>query len=369
MNNYKKEQVICLICGYETDNHQSFNSHIAHAHHIKSKDYYDTYIKNETEGLCKTCGKSTQFINMWKGYRDFCCISCMSSNKNIQQQKRNTSMKHFGVEYPHQSEIIKQNMANTNQEKFGANNVFASEYGKQKCKETWQAKYNVDNPAKAKEVQEKMADTCMRLYNATSPLGSEEVQNTIRQTLIVKYNVEHSSQIPSSRLKAKQTTREHFGVDCVLQLDSVREKTYQSAYTSEARSKAAKTRRAKGTRSALETMLEDFFIQNNIPYKMEYNIDNRYPYLCDFYLPNTDTFIEINGYWTHGGHFFDKTNQEDLQLLEKWKSKNTPQYKTAINVWTQKDIEKRNCAIKNNLNYVVLWNKNDIITYTNSFDL
>lgn len=88
----KMELVICKICGYTTKNHQSFNSHISHAHHIKSKDYYDAYLKKDNEDLCKTCGKLTKFINMWDGYRTFCSNSCMSSNKDIQNKRKQTSL-------------------------------------------------------------------------------------------------------------------------------------------------------------------------------------------------------------------------------------------------------------------------------------
>jgi hypothetical protein len=368
MNNYKIEQVKCLICGYETNNHQSFNSHIAHAHHIKSKDYYDMFLKKEDEGICLTCGKPTKFNNMWDGYRTFCCNSCMSSNEMIQNQKKETSNKHFGVDYPHQSEIIKQNMEETNMRKFGAGNVFASEYGKEKIKETNMKKFGIDNPAKVKEVQEKIANTCMERYNASSPLGSELIQEKIKQTLIREHGVEYSSQIPESREKTKETVRKRHGVDFIFQLERVRARTAETAYTQEARSKAAKTRRLNGNRSKLEDFLEDFFIEHNIDYQTEYK-ESRYPYFCDFYLPDTDTFIEINGYWTHVGHWFDETNQEDLQLLEQWKQKDSPQYKRAIYVWTQSDIEKRNTANKNNLNYIVLWNKQDIINYINSFNI
>lgn len=200
-----------------------------------------------------------------------------------------------------------------------------------------------------------------------APLANEEIKNKIKQTCKTKHGVNWTSQIPESREKTKQTNKKKYGKEHIFQLESVREKTAKTAYTHEARSKAAKTRRLKGNRSKLEDFLEDFFIKNSIIYKTEYK-EERYPYFCDFYLPDIDTFIEINGYWTHGGHWFDKTNQDDLQLLKKWNLKNTPQYKRAIYVWTISDIEKRDIAIKNNLNYIVLWNKQDIINYINSFN-
>lgn len=169
MNNL--ENVKCLICGYETDNHQSFNSHISHAHHIKSKEYYDTYLKKENEGICLTCGKPTKFKNMWNGYRDFCCNSCMSSNKIIQEKRKQTSLQHYGTEFPHQAQEVKDKMANTCLEKYGATNVYASDYGKQKIKETCQNKYNTNNPAQAQEVKEKMANTCLEKYGITCPIS------------------------------------------------------------------------------------------------------------------------------------------------------------------------------------------------------
>ena len=41
-------------------------------------------------------------------------------------------------------------------------------------------------------------------------------------------------------------------------------------------------------------------------------------------------------------------------------------YKTCIRVWTQSDVEKRNCAKNNKLNYVVLWSKQDILDWIKS---
>ena len=94
----------------------------------------------------------------------------------------------------------------------------------------------------------------------------------------------------------------------------------------------------------------------------------RYPYFCDFYLPETDTFVEINGFITHNNHFYDENNLEDCKykkLLEE-KAKISEFAKSILRVWSQTDVEKRKCAKKNNLNYVVLWNKNDIEDWINS---
>lgn len=267
-NNYKIEKVVCLICGYETNNHQSFNSHIAHAHHIKSKDYYDTYIKTSDDGICKTCGKPTSFMNMWSGYRTYCCNSCMSSNKDIQNQRKQTSLLHYGVEFPHQSQEVKDKMANTCLAKYGVTNVYASEY-------------------------------------------------------------------------VKQLNKENAG---------------------QRRLKEIQTRTINGTRSTVEMYFKEKLEANNIEYIEEYSTDERYPFPCDFYLPKTDTFIELNFYWMHGEHWFDNTNSDDMHKLNIWKEKatNSSQYYAAINIWTKHDILRKHTAETNKLNYIVLWNIQDI---------
>ena len=281
VNNYKIETIKCLKCGYTTNNRQSFNSHIAHAHNMKSKEYYDTYIKKDSEGLCKTCGKPTNFKTMWVGYRDFCCDSCMSSNKDIQEKRKQTSLLHYGVDYISQSEEVRQKVINTCQERYNADNVFASEYGKNKIRDTLINKYNVTN-------------------------------------IIYDYNT---------------------------------------------RCKMAKSRVKNGNHSSLEDYLENILISKNINFKKDYIDEIRYPFKCDFYLVDSDTFIEINNYWVHNDHFYDKNNIEDQLIVEQWKNKNKTHYDRAIKIWTIYDVNKHDMAIKNNLNYIVLWNKKDIDNY------
>jgi hypothetical protein len=82
-----------------------------------------------------------------------------------------------------------------------------------------------------------------------------------------------------------------------------------------------------------------------------------YPYNCDFYLPDYDLYIEIQGNWTHGTHPFDVNNIDDINKLEilKEKSKTSVFYKTAINIWTVRDVKKRETARNNNLNYLEIF--------------
>ena len=76
-----------------------------------------------------------------------------------------------------------------------------------------------------------------------------------------------------------------------------------------------------------------------------------YPYLCDFYIPEIDTYIEYNGHWSHGFEPYIGTKNQ-LEKIYKWKSSNKKYYINAIKTWTIRDPLKRETAKKNNLNYL-----------------
>ena len=92
---------------------------------------------------------------------------------------------------------------------------------------------------------------------------------------------------------------------------------------------------------------------------------NVYPFNCDFYIPSLDLYIEYKGTWLHGGHLYDKDNEEDLKILEKWKSKNSKFYNNAIYTWTILDIKKINYVKKYNLNYIEFYNINQFLEWYN----
>lgn len=96
----------------------------------------------------------------------------------------------------------------------------------------------------------------------------------------------------------------------------------------------------------------------NYQYKCE-----KYPYYCDFYIPQLDLYIECNFHWTHGEHIFDENNLDDIKIINNWKLKNTKYYDTAIYVWTELDPKKLQIAQQNNLNYLVFYSEKDFINW------
>ena len=95
----------------------------------------------------------------------------------------------------------------------------------------------------------------------------------------------------------------------------------------------------------------------------QYTDTERYPFACDFYIIPTDTFIELNLSWTHGGHRFDNENEDDLQKLSIWqkKAETSQYYENAIKTWTIRDVQKFEVAEKNNLNYIVYYREDEFI--------
>ena len=83
--------------------------------------------------------------------------------------------------------------------------------------------------------------------------------------------------------------------------------------------------------------------------------DFRYPFNCDFYIKSFDLFIEINAHYSHGNHWYDENNHDDVLRVNNLLQSNKKKSIDAVHVWTKTDVEKRNYAKNSKLNYLVFW--------------
>ena len=201
------------------------------------------------------------------------------------------------------------------------------------------------------EVKHIIGIGCIGCYNR-----SESHKQSIVNTIQTRYGEDYinSSQIPIIKDRIKANSQLKYGTD-------------NPGNNRDARIKANMTMRGNGNGSSMEDRFELLLINHQISYKTQYKSE-LYPYFCDFYLDDLDLYIELNGYWSHGNHKFDKNNEDDLKILDNWKNKANnghKQYNNAINVWTNTDLKKYECAKINNLNYLVLWNDDDINNFFN----
>lgn len=331
--------------------------------------------------VCENCGKPIKFLGkpsrMWKTY---CSNQCRYSLNRLNKYKQ-TCLEKYGVEYAQQSNKVKDKAKQTCLEKYGVEHYTNREKSKQTCLE----KYGVEFSSQADVVKEKIKQTCLEKYGVTNGGGSEQALEKIKQTCLKRYGLTNGGGSKESLEKIKQTCLERYGVDCSFKIDSVQEKikqtclkkygVYSYSKTEEYSDYMSKLMSSKEMQNKInETKRKNHtFNTSKIENKLykeiklifpsviaQYNKDDRYPWNCDFYIPELDMFIEFQGSWTHGKHPFDYNSEEDQEILKKWKIKNTKYYNNAIQTWIDRDQKKRETAKKNNLNYIELFNKEDI---------
>jgi hypothetical protein len=96
----------CLLCSFIAKSARGLSVHISKVHKINIKNYYDKYIKEDNEGICKTCKKPTRFYNLNKGYNKYCSIECSHNSK-----ERNTKISNAKTEW-HSKKENKEHMKN-----------------------------------------------------------------------------------------------------------------------------------------------------------------------------------------------------------------------------------------------------------------
>lgn len=154
MNDYRKNEnnfLICEECGRLCKNLKSLGCHIIKFHKIKPQIYYDKWIKEDNENICKKCEKPTAFMNLGLRYMQFCSKKCSRNSFETQEKERITNFKRYGVEYCWQNKIIRNKVQ------------IASE-------KTCMIKYGVKNPTQNNNIFQKQQinSYCSKKYRNTN---------------------------------------------------------------------------------------------------------------------------------------------------------------------------------------------------------
>lgn len=256
--------------------------------------------------------------------------SSFAKTEEYINKTKKTNLEKYGVEWWLQTDTCKNEAKKAKKEKYGDENY----NNRNKAKKTTLEKYGVENTKQWKGAKEKEKETCLKKYGVTSYTKTKEYKE-----------------------KSKETSIKHFGIDNCTKSETWKEKWYgnkewvknktDSIYNSMIKNNSFKY-------SKTEKIIF-LFLKENYPDVIRQYKESRYPFKCDFYIPTKDLFIEYNGYWTHGGHPFDENNPDDINKLNKWKSKDNKIYKAAIKTWTIKDPLKIKTFNENKLNYIILW--------------
>ena len=238
------------------------------------------------------------------------------------------------------------NIKKTKKEHFGDENYNNRIQAKQTCLD----KYNVDNPFKDVD---KIKKSYIDHLGVDHPMKNKDICAKVINKKDYKQEV----------LKRKETIKHKY----------INEKSFNSnksklAWNNNHDNILIKTYETKKKNNSFNTSVGESVIYNYLctifdksDIFREYSND-RYPFHCDFYIKSRDLFIELNLHWSHGGHLFNKDNKDDLQKLAKWeeKAQDSDYYKNAIKTWTIRDVNKHDCAVSNKLNYLAIYNLNEL---------
>jgi len=319
----------------------------------------------------------------------------LSLNNRTDEEKQKTKEKRLKTTQNWSNEYkveIHNKMVNTCLERYGTTNGGYTENAKIKIQQTCLKKYGVDNPGKIKESHEKAKKTNIIRYGGNAPICSSEIKEKIKQTNIIRYGGNAPSSSTEIKEKIKQTNIIRYGVDVASKLNETKEKQRNTCLERYGVDTFFKTEKLKKMSNSPETKRKEYETKiknhtfstsreeeylynclcnkygiNNV--KRQYSSDS-YKYNCDFYITTINLYIEYNGSHYHHFHPFDETNKNDIIELNKLKNlaenserhKNgkKSQYDTIIYVWCILDVKKRKMANINKLNFIELWNKNDI---------
>lgn len=366
---------------------------------IRMKYHIDVHPK------CPVCGNFTKFYGFKNlMFTNHCSNKCTQLDSETKIKFKQTCLEKYGVDAPMKSSKIKEKSKQVCLEKYGVENISQFFETKEKYKQTCLEKYGVDNPFKlektkinshSKEAKEKQRKTCLEKYGVENSFQSKEVRQKYKENYKRKYGVENPFQNEMIKEKIKQTCLEKYGVDKASKSDVIKEKCKQTClkkygveFTFQNKeiqnkgkqtclekygvdraiknpiisNKAINTRIKNHTWSSSKTEEELYlYIKEKFPSVKRQYKEERYPYFCDFYIPELDLFLELNGTWTHGNHPYDMNSKEDNSILNIWKekSKEHPMYLTAIKTWVVSDVNKRNKAKENHLNFKEVWNLNE----------
>ena len=312
-----EDKLVCKICGKEMT---ALGRHLK-IHNMTSKQYYDQFLKKENEGKCLECGKETLFLNIKNGYRKLCSLNCLYKSSIVKEKKKQTCLKHFGVEHPFQSKEIKDKGKQTCLRLYNGNHQSQTKEVQEKRKQTMLNRYGVENPFKFEGVRDKLKQTCLERYKCNSFIESKKFKQIMKN----KYNAENPLQSNEISKKHKQTMLDRYGVKNPLQNIEICRKQQKSAFKMKSIEIEGKKFDVQGyeeqfLRLCQKDLIPEFQIDDltsDVP-SIKYSFgDKEHIYIPDFFHQKSNTVIEIKSPWT-----FDRCGKFDkVKEINKAKCK------------------------------------------------
>jgi very-short-patch-repair endonuclease len=272
--------------------------------------------------------------------------------------------------------------AETNIKRHGAANVFASADIKIKIKSVLKDRYGADHPQRVLEIKQKTMQTNIEKYGVSNVAKSELIKERTRKSCLEKYGKDYLFQTEYFKIASRATCLERFGVKYHSQRQVMREKIGKNLkrYRSEWKEsmmqnhgvdspfKMPPTRKSCISDSAInkkrETMRRNKTWKASKPEDRLYEkLVKKYPrtqrqvavgrWSMDFYVPEIDTYVNLNGIYWHG------RNRSENDLI----TSGSAQDKVILE--TQRRDKKRDVWFnERNLKLVIVW-EDEIEKYFN----
>lgn len=344
------------------EKHPEINDYIVNRY-PDSTSYKETLYRIllgiEKRPVCKTCGNPVSFDagHRWHRNRNgwpfllYCSTKCQANDPEIKNKHIQAYIEKYGVDNPAKNKDVKEKIKKTNLERYGVENVYQSKEIQNRIKNTNLERYGVEHVFQSPSFVERSRTTNLKKYGAKT-YAESDIAKSQQGVFIQKY---------------KDTCLRKYGVDCYSKTKKY--KDYIKSHREEISQKQYNTKKKNNSFniSSKEEYLYDLLVEHYNNVIRQYKSDE-YPFACDFYISELNLYIEYQGNWTHGPHPYNEELDVDAVELIKKKSENSTFYKTALSVWTIRDVRKRNEAIENNLNYLEIYPHIDLNEIPNIID-
>lgn len=387
------DMIQCKICN-EYSLPLGMPSHLSRKHNLSSIDYYNKYIKTESEGICKICGNPTSFRGLQFGYSKYCSSRCANLDPEVQEKLKKSNIEKYGVEHPLQSQKIKDKIKQTCIDKYGVDSYMKTKEFRQKSieatqskeviekrRKTNQQKYGADTPLQSAKVQDKIKQTFINNYGVSNPYASKEIKEKIKNTCLQKYGCENGGASKEAQVKIKNT-RNIKSIEfckqnnCIplkdLDVDySVKDSIFHSRlllfndryYVKKEDINEILNHTPKSTGQSVVENAISSYIKSIYTGKIVRNTRSIIsPKELDIYMPDKNLAIEIDGIWYHSTNNYTPKDYHlsktkaceamNIRLIHitDWEWENKPEIcksiiANAIGI-SENKIYARNCTIK-----------------------
>jgi len=232
--------------------------------------------------LCKEHGDYTSFINIFKGYREYCSAKdCMDDDKTKEKRKK-TCLARYGVDNIFKDTArIKAAIEKNND---GMHHSQTKEF-KDKFKNTCLDRYGVTNPAKLESSKIKMKETCLERYGVEYAGGGTKGVNYWEDRISPEsWGILQDKDKLKELNKTQSLTEISNELNVSLSLVWLRYKEYKIKVIRHKRSIFEKE---------IETYIKSLGVENILI------CDRQFGWELDIYLPDYNLAIEANGVLWH----------------------------------------------------------------------